>query len=134
MKQGTSAGATSQRGEIGYVSVRPHGLDCCTGVAMAKAQHGVGFTHRLDVRILFKAFSYCGEATGPRELGCGVIVFREIVLSKARLNVGVSVELEFWDEALGACEVDDEVQLGGIFGVRVRNRGWVVAYESVTVR
>jgi len=107
--QGTLTIATGQGGKIGYVGIGPHGLDCCVDVAMAKAQRGMGFAHRLDVRISFEAFSYRGETAGPGQLGGGVAVFGEIVFGEAWLDVGVSVMLEFWDEALGGGEVNDEV-------------------------
>jgi len=86
-----------------------YGLNCCDGVAEAKTQCSVGIANRFDVHIPFEAFSYRSEAAGPGEFGSSMAVFREVVLGEARLDVGVAEVLEFWDETLGAGEVDDEV-------------------------
>ena len=134
MIEGAFTGAAREGREIGDLGVRMHGLDCCAGVAVSKAQDGLGVAHGLDVDVLFEAFSYCGEAAAPGELGGDVVIFGQIVFGEAGLHVGVSVVLEFWAEALGAGEVDDEIQLRGVFGIRVRDRGWVVANEGGAVR
>jgi hypothetical protein len=42
--------------------------------------------------------------------------------------------LEFRGETLGDGEVDNEVQLSGIFGVWIGDRCWVVANEGTAVR